>query len=102
MTQNNLLSGIALHLYTTEKEIYNAKKGITTIVGYLKEFKPVDALYHISVPANVCDIVDEEVRINLNKIQSDKEKEFIKAGNMIGKAMSDAMGKEMQRLMNNM
>lgn len=60
-------AGLTLHLYTTKKELDNLENGIRTITGWTKDKKPDDAIYHISVPANICRLYIDDVLIDTYK-----------------------------------
>jgi hypothetical protein len=92
MTNKN--TGLALHLYTTKEELDNAKNGISTIVGWTKEQKPVNAYYHISVSMDICDILEKEVRVNVSKTNDQFE--------AIGLVMGETFGKEFSKLIESM
>lgn len=83
-------TGLSLHLYTTKEELDNAKNGVSTIVGWTKEQKQTSAVYHISVSADICDVLEKEVRINISKV----EEQLLTASAGIG----EAMGKELEKV----
>lgn len=87
-------SGITLHLYTTQEEIINGKKGVNTILAWIKAEKPLDANYHISVPIDVCDILEKEVRVNTGLIKQYYEN----MSNEMGKAVGNAMSQELEKV----
>ena len=82
-------TGLTLHLYTTKEELDNAKNGVSTIVGWTKEQKQTSAIYHISASADICDILEKEVRINVSKVKEQMDM----AGLMVG----EAIGKELEK-----
>lgn len=75
-----MASGLSLHLYTTKQELDNAKNGVSTIVAWPKGKQPKDAIYHVSASVDICDVLDNEVRVNVFKTADELEK------------MSSAMG----------
>jgi len=87
----NKNTGMSLHLYTTKEELDNAKNGVSTIVGWTKEQKPVNAYYHISVSSNVCDILEKEVRINISQVNDQLEN--------LGVIMGEAFSKEFEKML---
>ena len=83
-------TGLSLHLYTTQNEINNIKNNVSTIIAWTKENKPENAKYHISVSADVCDVLENEIRVNISKIQD--------YFNNLGAMMGEAMGKELEKV----
>ena len=75
-----MATGLSLHLYTTKQELDNAKNGVNTIVAWPKGKQPKDAVYHVGVSVDICDVLDGEVRVNVSKNAAELEK------------MSSAMG----------
>jgi len=75
-----MATGLSLHLYTTKQELDNAKKGVSAIVAWPKGKQPKEAIYHVSASADICDVLDGEVRVNIFKTAAELEK------------MSSAMG----------
>lgn len=79
------MKGVLVHLYTTEKEIKAAKQGASVLVGYTSK-KP-NALIHISVSGIVCDFLDDEVRVNLEKVNKEVEESAKKFSDIFTEAL---------------
>jgi hypothetical protein len=69
-----MTTGLSLSLYTTKQELDNVKAGVSTIVAWTKDKKPENAIYHITVSVDICDVLDGEVRVNISKTQEEIEK----------------------------
>ena len=83
-------TGLTLHLYTTKEELDNAKNGVSTSVGWTKEQKQNGAVYHISVSADICDVLEKEVRINISKVEEQL--------NVVSTKMGEVMGFELEKV----
>jgi hypothetical protein len=83
-------TGLSLHLYTTKQELDNAKNGVSTIVAWVKGKQPEEAIYHISVSVDICDILDGEVRVNVSKTDDELNK--------MSATMGAAMGAELEKV----
>ncbi|WP_407311007.1 hypothetical protein [Desulfosporosinus sp. SB140] len=75
-----MATGLSLHLYTTKQELDNAKNGVSTIVAWAVGKQPKDALYHISASVDICDVLEEEVRVNVFNTDGELEKMSLKMG----------------------
>lgn len=62
-----MLNNFTLHLYTTKEELDKAKNGFIT--AWTKDQKPKEAIYHISVNFNICEILDNEVKIQFESLE---------------------------------
>lgn len=89
---NILNTGVFLHLYTTKEELLNAKNGVSTILAWVKGKQPENAIYHIHISLDVCDVLDNEVRVNVSKVLNQLEN--------IGITMGDAIGREIEKMVN--
>jgi len=85
-----MTSGLSLHLYTTKQELDNAKNGVSTIVAWAKGKQPKEAVYHIGVSVDICDVLDGEVRVNVSKTADELNK--------VSAAMGAAMGAELEKI----
>jgi len=85
-----MATGLSLHLYTTKQEIDNAKNGVSTIVAWPKGKQPKDAVYHVSVSVDICDVLDGEVRVNVSKNAAELEK--------MSSTIGAAMGAELEKV----
>lgn len=68
------MTGLGIHLYTTKQELDNAKKGVSTILAWPKGEQPENAIFHISVSVDICDVLDDEVRVNIFKATDESNK----------------------------
>jgi hypothetical protein len=81
--------GISIHIYTTKEEIINGKNGVSTIIGWSEIDKPENAKYCLMVPTESCDILENEIRVNVSKaLESIRE-----AGTVVGKAVGEEIEK---------
>ena len=85
-----MASGLTLHLYTTKQELDSAKNGVSTIIAWIKGKQPEAAIYHISVSVDICDVLDNEVRVNVSKAAIEMEK--------LSMSMGAAMGAEIEKV----
>lgn len=84
-------TGLSLHLYTTKQELNNAKNGVSTIIAWAKGKQPKEALYHIGVPIDICDVLDDgEVRVNVSKMDGELEKSATLMGTVMGAEIEKA------------
>lgn len=81
-------TGINISLYVSRKELINAKQGGTTMIA--SKTKTKDAEYQVNVTLDACDILEDEVRVNISMISKSMEE--------AGKAMGEAMGAELQKV----
>ncbi|WP_088224938.1 hypothetical protein [Desulfosporosinus sp. FKB] len=88
-----MLTGLTLHLYPTKQEMDNAKNGVSTIVAWSKGKQSKEATYHISASADICDILDGEVRINIIKTDGELEKMSAKWGLLLGAELEKVFSK---------
>ncbi|GIO33112.1 hypothetical protein J2TS6_42530 [Paenibacillus albilobatus] len=80
-------TGINILLYVTRKELLNAKQGGSTMIA--SKGKTKEAEFQINVSLDACDILEDEVRVNLSMARKGIEE--------AGKVMGEAMGAELQR-----
>lgn len=85
-------TGLNILLYVTKEELINAKNGSTTLIA--SKVKTKEAEHQISVSLDACDILDNEVRVNLSLVQQSVEE--------LGKTMGEALGKELERVFANL
>lgn len=85
--------GVSLHVYTTKEEITNGKNGVNTIIGWTEFDRPENAKYHIQVSIEACDILENEIRVNVVKAADS----IAKAGTIVG----EAVGKELDKVFKN-
>lgn len=81
-------TGLTLTLWTSKDELYNAKNGGSTLIA--SKSKTKDADIEISVSLDACDILDNEVRVNLTLVRQNI--------NDIGQSLGESMGKELERI----
>ncbi|MGG4346457.1 hypothetical protein ABEW68_33060 [Paenibacillus lautus] len=81
-------TGVNISLYVSRKELMNAKQGGSTMVA--SKCKTKEADYQVNVSLDACDILEDEVRVNLSVIRSSVEQ--------AGKVMGEAMGAELQKV----
>ncbi|WP_458462412.1 hypothetical protein [Paenibacillus sp.] len=85
-------TGLNLTVYVSKEELDNAKNGGSTMVA--SKAKTKDAEYQLSVPLDACDILANEVRVNLTVVRTDLDA----AGQAIGSAMAAEMQKVLSQL----
>lgn len=81
-------TGLNITVFVSRKELTNAKQGGTTMIA--SKTKTKDAEYQVNVSLDACDILDDEVRVNLSVVRKNIED--------LGKVMGEAMGAELQKV----
>lgn len=82
-------SGINLHLWVSKAELMNAKQGGTTLRA--SKSKTKDADIEITIMLEACDVLDDEIRVNLALVQNNLEE--------LGKMFGETIGNEFQKLL---
>lgn len=80
-------TGLNIILFVSRKELINAQQGGSTMIA--SKIKTKDAEYQVNVSLDACDILDDEVRVNLSLVRKNIEE--------AGRAMGEAMGAELQK-----
>ncbi|MCY9539162.1 hypothetical protein M5X17_26415 [Paenibacillus alvei] len=81
------VTGLNMTLFVSRKELTNAKQGGSTMIA--SNIKTKDAVYQVNVPVDACDILDDEVRVNLSMVRKNIEE----AGRVMGEAMAAELHK---------
>lgn len=82
-------TGLVLTLYVSKDELMNAKAGGSTMVA--SKVKTKDADYQMSVSLDACDILENEVRVNLTLVRNNVEE--------TAQAFGTALGTEFQKVL---
>lgn len=83
-------TGLNILAYTSQKELMNAQNGASTLIAFKTKIGESD--YQIYVPLDACDILGNEIRVNLSLIRQNVED--------VGRVMGDAIGKELEKVFN--
>jgi hypothetical protein len=81
-------TGITINVWASKTELMNAKSGGSTLVASKAKTKEADI--QILVPLQACDILDDEVRVNVTLIKQSIDN--------LGKTVGEAMGKELEKV----
>ncbi|PAF31872.1 hypothetical protein [Paenibacillus sp. 7516] len=81
-------TGLSLTVYVSKEELVNAKSGGSTMVA--SKSKTKEAEYQLSVTLDACDILENEVRVNLTMVRASFE--------AAGEVMGAAIGAEIQKV----
>lgn len=86
-------AGISIALYVSREELINAKDGGSTLVASKAKTKEAD--YQIIVDLGGCDILENEVRVNLASLKAKAEA----SANELGLIMGQSMAAELEKVM---
>ncbi|MBE7682037.1 hypothetical protein [Paenibacillus sp. P13VS] len=83
-------TGVTLTVYASKAELGNAKDGLSTLIA--SKTKTKEAEYQLNVSLDACDILDDEVSVNLSVIRANLED--------MGQEIGSAMAAEIQKVFN--
>ncbi|MCL6442553.1 MAG: hypothetical protein K6T83_03680 [Alicyclobacillus sp.] len=84
----NKSTGVSLTLWASREELQNAKNGASTLVA--SKAKTKDADIQIIAALDACDILENEVRVNLTLLHQNIDN--------LGQIIGEAMGRELEKV----